>query len=383
MDALSQRNTAFASAERADLEVVRAQYLTFVGTHCREFFDSLPTMIMVLNLQRQVVFANQSAVTFLGHGSVDEVLGKRPGEALGCVNVLDAPSGCGTSLHCRSCGAVRAILAAMEGGVSEGECKLLRREHTVLESLDLNVHATPLLVDGQPFVVFAFSNVSHETRRRSMENIFFHDVLNLAGGISGLAGLLREITPGEISSELGVLHNASQTLVDEILAQRDLLAAESSDLIPAYAAANPQELLAQLQGLYSGNSVSRGQNIVVPTECPVEVIETDARLTQRVLGNMLKNALEAGSPGDTVSLDYASDGDGLKFTVHNAGCMPASVQESIFRRRFSTKGATRGLGTYSMLLLSERYLGGSVGFTSTQQEGTTFFLRLPNRMNTA
>ena len=30
-----------------------------------------------------------------------------------------------------------------------------------------------------------------------------------------------------------------------------------------------------------------------------------------------------------------------------------------------------------MLLLTERYLGGSVGFTSTETDGTSFFLRLP------
>jgi len=40
----------------------------------------------------------------------------------------------------------------------------------------------------------------------------------------------------------------------------------------------------------------------------------------------------------------------------------------VFNRSFSIKGGDRGLGTYSIKLLSERYLNGEVGFTS--EEGT-------------
>ncbi len=49
----------------------------------------------------------------------------------------------------------------------------------------------------------------------------------------------------------------------------------------------------------------------------------------------------------------------------------------MFHRSFSTKGTGRGLGTYSMKLLSERYLGGSVTFRSIPGEGTTFTARYP------
>jgi len=382
MNQSDQREPTFTSAGRAVPAVVRAQYEAVVGAHYRKFLDALPTMVLVLNLQRQVVFANQPALAFLGYGDVDEVLGKRPGEALGCVNVQGAPSGCGTSPHCRNCATTRAILAALEGDASEGECMLLRREQMALAGLDLRVHATSLLVEDQPFVVFAISDISHKTRRQSMEHIFFHDILNLAWGINGVVNVLKSSAPDDIASDLKVLSTASLALVDEILAQRELLATESNELVPVYAPVNPKDILAQLQGLYARTPVARGQRIVLAPGCPGVVIHTDASLILRVLGNMLKNALEAGSPGSAVRLGYACDGDGLKFTVHNQGTMPDHTRENIFRRRFSTKGATRGLGTYSMLLLSERYLDGSVGFSSTAQDGTTFFLRLPRCMGT-
>jgi sensor histidine kinase regulating citrate/malate metabolism len=52
----------------------------------------------------------------------------------------------------------------------------------------------------------------------------------------------------------------------------------------------------------------------------------------------------------------------------------------LFQRSFSTKAATgRGVGTYSMRLLGEQYLGGRVEFTSREPDGTTFTLILPKQ----
>jgi len=373
----------FAPGERLPMDTVRAQYRTFVGTHCKAFFDALPTMILALNCQRQMVFANKSAVEFFGHHDVCDVLGLRPGEAMGCVNAQDAPLGCGTSRHCRNCGMIQAIQTAVSGDVGDHDCSLLRRENAVLESLDMHAHATPLAIDGQKFVVFAITDISHETRRRSMERIFFHDVLNLAGGINGLVELLCEGGSAGLDNELSVLHTATRNLVDEILAQRELLAAESNDLKPEYSYISPRELLEQLQGLYSRTPVAHGQDIALECNCGHLVIETDVRLAQRVVGNMLKNALEAGGAGDTVLLACREDGDDVLLAVNNAAVMPDEVQENIFRRRFSTKGATRGMGTYSMLLLSERYLRGRVSFSTSPEAGTTFTLRLPKRLEKA
>lgn len=372
-------STAFASPERAAPENILEQYKAFLGSHCREFFDSLPTMILALNQHRQVVFANQAAVRFLGHVCVEDLLGKRPGEALGCVNSISNPAGCGTSKHCRSCGAVLAILTAVDGCVGAGECQLFRREHTLLEGLDLHVNASPLRVNGRDYVIFSITDISHETRRRSMERIFFHDVLNLAGGINGLVGLLSENAPSASKDELAVLGSATQTLVDEIIAQRELLAAESNDLQPRYERVGSLSMLSLLMRLYGSSRAGQGQQVTLAL-CPDVEFMTDQRLAQRVLGNMVKNALEAGAPGDTVTLSCEDEGDTVRLNVHNSAFIPQDVQESIFHRRFSTKAATRGLGTYSMLLLSERYLKASVGFLSTEATGTTFFLRLPKQL---
>jgi signal transduction histidine kinase len=57
--------------------------------------------------------------------------------------------------------------------------------------------------------------------------------------------------------------------------------------------------------------------------------------------------------------------------------MPKEIQLQIFARSFSTKGQGRGLGTYSVRLLTEKYLKGKVWFKSSEKQGTTFYICIP------
>jgi hypothetical protein len=372
--------TEFAPASREPMDVVRSQFRSFIGTHCRDFFDALPNMLMALNCKRQVVFANQAFVSFLGYKDVDDLLGVRPGEALGCVNANASLGGCGTSRHCRSCGTVSAILSAVGGTAYSDDCKLLRRANTHIEGLDIHVDATPILLENQSFVVVAITDFTHESRRRNMERIFFHDVLNLAGGINGLTEMLEGMVPDPLKDEFTILRSATESLMDEILAQRDINAAENNDLKVSVGRVGTMDILRTLRGFYAHAPVSQGRVIALDPESSSVEITTDSRLVQRVLGNMLKNALEALSLGGTAILSCREEADHVVFSVHNPGFIPQSLQDSIFRRTFSTKGTGRGMGIYSMLLLAERYLEGNVSFRSSEAQGTEFFLRIPKTL---
>ncbi len=70
--------------------------------------------------------------------------------------------------------------------------------------------------------------------------------------------------------------------------------------------------------------------------------------------------------------------------IHNSAALVVShVQLQVFRRSYSTKGEGRGLGTYSIKLLSESYLQGKVWFESSAGEGTRFFARYPLQIRTS
>ncbi len=93
---------------------------------------------------------------------------------------------------------------------------------------------------------------------------------------------------------------------------------------------------------------------------------------------MLKNALEAINENEVVTIVCYKALDGyIKYSVKNPSYISQATQNSIFKRAFSTKGSDRGIGTYSMKLLGEKYLKGHVGFTSNEAEGTCFYINIP------
>ena len=156
-----------------------------------------------------------------------------------------------------------------------------------------------------------------------------------------------------------------------------MLQAENNELVVRPTKVNALALLRQVTDLYAEHKVTKDRHIRVDRHAKSIEIISDAVLLGRVIGNMTRNALEASPPGADVTLGCKVVEKDIQFWVHNSTFMPRDVQLQVFQRSFSTKGHDRGLGTYSIKLLSERYLHGSVSFTTSRKEGTTFRARYP------
>jgi len=387
--------TAFAPAERASPPEVWRQHQTLAQLpFVREFLDAVPNMTMVLNGQRQIVLANRAFSEFLGLKAGDQFggnppreaaapvfLGRRPGEAAGCIRAHLTAAGCGTTPFCQTCGAVLAILNSQQyQRLDIQECRMLRgAEGADATALDLRVWARPIEVAGEAFTVFSVVDISNEKRRKVLERIFFHDVMNTASCVKGLTDLLQqaELSTTEIQELRGMISEAADQLLEEISAQRELADAESGDLQPEAKPMESLELLSQVVRQFNSHSLARDKKIVVSATAAAFHFVSDPVLLRRVLVNLLKNALEASAPGETVTLGAQADGAMVSFTVHNLSVMPPAVQLQIFSRSFSTKGGGRGLGTYSIKLISEKYLHGQVEFVSRAGLGTRFTVRQP------
>ena len=367
--------TRFAPAERADAGELRRQAGLFADQQfSRRIFDALPTVLAVLNRHRQIIFANRALLELVGAGEQTQVCGLRPGEALSCLHSSSA-GGCGTSEHCSTCGAVQAILAGIENRRAVEECRMTRCVGERREALDLRVAVTPFAYRGETLAFFAVSDVSHEKRRQALERVFFHDLLNVTGSIKGLAELLAPTEPAEQQEVARLIRLASEQAVVEIEAQRTLIAAENRDLTPNIEPLALPEVISALLATYRRHDLARGRELVLGAEVPEQVVRSDRALLGRILGNMVKNALEASRRGERVTIVPSVVAGTVEIAVHNPGIIPRQAQLQIFQRSFSTKGYGRGLGTYSMRLLSD-YLGAEVAFT-TSEEGTVFRLRLP------
>lgn len=390
--------TAFAPAERAGVEEVLRQHRKLVGLpFVCEFLDAMPNMAVVLNADRQIVLMNRAFREFLGTGDpavgvvdqrrevfealVASALGKRPGEAVGCIHAKETDGGCGTTRFCRHCGAARAIVNSQQWrGLDVQECRLTVADGDRVEtSVDFRIWAQSLDVEGEWFTVFSLIDISHEKRREALERIFYHDVMNTASGVQGLSELIAQgqLPTAGIQEAADILSQSAEQLVEEIDAQRALSAAESGDLVVTPRVVHSMELIRRVLNVLRTSNAGRGRELHVEHATQSFEFTSDPVLVRRVLVNLAKNALEAVPVGGVVTVGARRETDAVVFTVHNATVMPAEVQQQVFQRSYSTKGAGRGLGTYSVRLLTRHYLGGQVSFVSNEAEGTVFTVRLP------
>ena len=155
------------------------------------------------------------------------------------------------------------------------------------------------------------------------------------------------------------------------------MAAEGNELPVRPITVHSRELLQQVLDNYAELAVPRRCQLQLHADAPDPTLHADITILSRVLGNMVKNAIEASSAGEVITASCRLADSTVTFSVHNPATIPQEVQLQLFKRSFSTKGAGRGLGTYSMLLLTEKYLKGRVWFTSADGEGTTFFVSVP------
>jgi len=342
--------------------------------------DCMPELVCVLTDTRQMLVANQAMLVFLGRQEGELIPGARPGELLQCVHADESPHGCGTTPYCSQCGAFGAIMEAIgKGSRATGECRVTQVRSGKNESLDLYLWCSPFYVEGREFYILAILDISDQKRRQALERIFFHDLLNSFSALSSQVQLLQSARSEHIPQLSTRLSLAADALLQEILAQRDLLLAESNRLKPNPSLINPAQVVQRVMEVFQSDNLCRDRLLQIAPQSQSAGLISDAVLLNRVLVNMVKNALEASQAGDMVVLGWEPTEGQIEFWVHNPQVIPHEHQLQIFNRSFSTKGSGRGLGTYSIRLLSERYLEGEADFTSTPEAGTRFYVRLPLR----
>ena len=369
---VSKGTTEFLPAARADAETVFRQRAAVLAVpKLVEILEAVHDIVLFLNKERQIVYANKAAVEYiLAHGGSPKP-GGRWGEALLCEHASAA--GCGTTRFCRNCGAARAILGSRQGRDEIEECRITQSGG---DALDFRVKTTRMRFGEDDLTVFTAVDAGDEKRREALENTFYHDVMNTAFGIRGLMELLPEETPAEREASLKSLDTLSTALIEEITAQKDLLAAENRNLMVRPVRLDSLALLTELVAAYKRQSAAKGIMFVLDPASAGAQMTGDRTLLRRVIGNMIKNALEATAAGETITIGCSRNSH-VEFWVHNPAVMTEDVRLQVFRRSFSTKSAGRGLGTYSMKMLTERYLGGTLDFTSEAGKGTRFSARYP------
>lgn len=169
-------------------------------------FQLLPYLVPVLNKQPDYLFQQRPAL-----GAGDCAVSRTVG--------LPARGGCGTTAYWKICWANTAILKVQQTGQSVyRECLLTTSadgQHT--ESHELSVHAMPAGQSNPDAILFMIRDISEEKRKKVLEQLFLHDLLNSAGAARGFLELthMTEDLP-QLQELCGCPKDADEVIIGEI-----------------------------------------------------------------------------------------------------------------------------------------------------------------------
>ncbi|MFQ2704419.1 ATP-binding protein [Aeromonas caviae] len=217
------------------------------------------------------------------------------------------------------------------------------------------------------------STVSHELRT---------PLTSITGSLGLIKGGALGMVPDSIKDMLAIAEGNSRRLrqlIDDLLDMDKLIAGKMNfDLQPI----KLDELLAECDASHQGFAQHLGVRLV-HSNCPDLQVLADAQRLQQVLSNLLSNALKFSPAQGVVRLYSELEGQSVRILVSDQGPgVPADFTARIFKK-FSQadasdsrqKGGT-GLGLAISKELIER-MGGSIGFVSESQRGSTFWIELP------
>jgi nitrogen-specific signal transduction histidine kinase len=348
----------------------------------QQIIDAFPQPTALIDQNFQILMVNKKMQNLINNTDISTLIKRRVGDLFICVHSQNN-KGCGSSESCEHCGINKSLSISKINNIQQTEdCSLsvVSPDGKFKKFMNLRVTSCPIIFDNNKYLLFTMMDISNDIRRRLLERIFFHDVLNKAGNITGIIDMLSTLKDNkEKFAELFYsLKITSSDLIEEILYQRDLSSAENNELILKPDIVNTLDIINSTKSQIINNEIASNKEVIIDDGTVDLTIKTDGLLLRRVLLNMLKNALEATKRQDKVQIGCKSiSNEYVRFWVQNSAVIPKDIQRQLFHKSFSTKEAGRGLGTYSIKLLGEKYLNGKVNFISNPESGTIFMIDLP------
>jgi two-component system phosphate regulon sensor histidine kinase PhoR len=227
-----------------------------------------------------------------------------------------------------------------------------------------------------------------EKDRRQLAGMFAHD---LKGPIVAVGGLLNRLIKGKVGELTEAQTAYLETIAKEILRLErlvtnylDFVRLDLHMLTPLPSAVQVEkeclEVINRCQPLAEAKSLSL--EIEPPQE--IIVLQADPVLFQRVLCNLMENAIKYSPPEARVFLSVRDLGEEVEFAVKDQGPgIPLEDQPHLFELLFRGKSAGKETGLGLGLAIVKRIIdahGGRIWVKSDEGKGATFFFTLPKQV---
>ncbi|WP_161598282.1 MASE3 domain-containing protein [Pseudodesulfovibrio senegalensis] len=220
-----------------------------------------------------------------------------------------------------------------------------------------------------------------EALRKDVERIARHDLKSPLSGIISAVGVLQDAAtiPEQQRMLLQKMESEARNTLNMVDMSLTLLKIEENRYEPD---AGPQDAIKIIRAVLDDlaptmRTKSVRAEVVVDPEPDDTIFMGEELLCRSLLGNLIKNAVEASPENHVVSINIAGPLSTCTVTICNMGEVPEPMRDRFFHK-YSTHGKRKGmgLGTYSARLLA-RVQGGDVVLNTSEPGRTMVTVTLP------
>ncbi|MBI2071277.1 MAG: HAMP domain-containing protein [Elusimicrobia bacterium] len=378
-----QRTFKIMAAKLKEYSQLQLDRLLAEKTKTEATVASMQEGIVLLDEDRSILLINEPARRALcPHVSEEEILGQPLGEAL-------------------EPGRRALVLGALDelarGAVAKKDLDLSPTPNTryFLEVRYQKVEAKKDAGSVPVGNLLILRDVTLERQIEAMKDDFVqtitHDLKNPLSSITGFIEMLNHPDVGSLNErqakavqQIGHAALRLLTLVNNVL---DTFRSQHGALKVNAAAADCYALVTGVLEMFRGRAASNRINLTIELSPPESSSDRwkavcDPSLTERVLINLLGNALKYTSPGGRVTIRLEDAEEEFRFSVSDTGeGIPDEDLGKLFRKYGQIQGRSRG-GTGLGLMISKQIVeahGGRIWVTSEIGKGSTFTFTLPKK----
>ena len=209
-----------------------------------------------------------------------------------------------------------------------------------------------------------------------------HDIRNPLQAIIGDTFLAKTDLSSCPESEQKASVQESLSEIEKNVEYINKIVADLQDFAkPLNPIAKETDLKSIIDNVVGNHRIPENIQASIKVEKDVEKIVADSAYVQRILSNLVNNAVQAMPNGGKLIVQAFCEGKNNIITVEDTGVgIPEEAKRKLFTPLFTTKSKGQGFGLAVVKRMTEA-LGGTVTFDSQVDKGTKFIVRLPKKTN--
>lgn len=191
------------------------------------------------------------------------------------------------------------------------------------------------------------------------------------------------LTAGRRKKYIRQVHQSNERMIELVTALLEVSKIDFGTIVVEPIPVRLDEALEQVLKDLSAQIHDQKVTVRKTIDKDLRILIIDPNWVRIIFQNLISNAIKYSEAGQQVSVSIEQQKKAVLLKVADEGCgIPATQQEEVFDKLFRADNAQRhasdgsGLGLYMTKAIITQ-AGGDIWFHSTENRGTTFFVKLP------